>query len=78
MVTHCFILGTIILSHNFTMCFVTSWLILLLLYDFLLLQVVFSDESTITVLDDRAQTVRRRPGEEFMYECLKKTVKFPT
>lgn len=44
---------------------------------FLLLQVVFSDESTIAVLDDRVQTVRRRPGEEFIPECLKKTVKFP-
>ena len=41
-------------------------------------RVVFSDESTIAVLDDRVQTVRRRPGEEFLPECLKKTVKFPT
>ena len=41
-------------------------------------QVAFSDESTIAVLDDRVQTVRRRPGEEFLPECLKKTVKFPT
>lgn len=49
---------------------------LLLLY-FLLLQVVFSDESTIAVLDDRVQSVRRRSGEEFLPECLKKTVKFP-
>jgi hypothetical protein len=36
---------------------------------------VFSDESTIAVLDDRVQTVRRRPGEEFLQECLHKTVK---
>ena len=48
----------------------------LLLSYFLLLQVVFSDESTIAVLDDFVQTVRRRPGEEFSPECLKKTVKF--
>lgn len=36
---------------------------------------MFSDESTIAVLDDRVQTVRRRPGEEFEPECLKKTIK---
>ena len=41
-------------------------------------QVIFSDESTIAVLDDRVQTVRRRSGEEFLPECLKKTVKFPS
>jgi transposase len=41
------------------------------------LQVIFSDESTIAILDDRVQSVRRRPGEEFKPECLKKTVKFP-
>ena len=38
---------------------------------------VFSDESTIAVLDDRVQTVRRRKGEEFNPQCLRKTVKFP-
>lgn len=38
---------------------------------------MFSDESTIQVLDDRVQTVRRRSGEEFKADCLKKTVKFP-
>ena len=40
-------------------------------------QVIFSDESTIDILDDRVQTVRRKPGEEYRPECLKKTVKFP-
>ena len=43
-----------------------------------MLQVVFSDESTIAVLDDRVQTAKRRPGEEFLPDCLKKTVKFAT
>ena len=38
---------------------------------------VFSDESTIAVLDDRVQSARRRPGEEFQPDCLQKTVKFP-
>lgn len=38
---------------------------------------MFSDESTIAVLDDRVQSVRRRPGEEFQPDCLQKTVKFP-
>lgn len=38
---------------------------------------MFSDESTIAVLDDRVQSVRRRPGEEFERDCLQKTVKFP-
>lgn len=51
--------------------------VLLILSYFQLLQVVFSDESTIAVLDDRVQSVRRRPGEEFLPGCLKKTVKFP-
>ena len=41
------------------------------------LQVFFSDESTISILDDSVQTVRRRKGEEFDPQCLKKTVKFP-
>ena len=40
-------------------------------------QVVFSDEPTIAVLEDRVHTVRRRSGEEFLPDCLKKTVKFP-
>ena len=38
---------------------------------------IFSDESTIAVLDDRVQSVRRRQGEEFKPECLK-TLKFPS
>ena len=38
---------------------------------------VFSDESTIAVLNDRVQTVRRRSGEDFLPDCSKKTVKFP-
>ena len=37
----------------------------------------FFDNSTIAVLDDRIQTVRRRSGEKFLPQCLKKTVKFP-
>ncbi|KAK6187514.1 hypothetical protein SNE40_005520 [Patella caerulea] len=41
-------------------------------------RVIFSDESTIAVLDDRVQSVRRRRGEEFLPGCLRKTVKFPT
>ena len=40
-------------------------------------QVFFSDENTISILDDRVQTVCRRKGEEFDPQCLKKTVKFP-
>ena len=39
---------------------------------------ILSDESTIAVLDDRVQSVRRRQGEEFKPECLKKTLKFPS
>ena len=38
---------------------------------------VFCYESTISILDDRVQTVRRRKSEEFDPQCLKKTVKFP-
>ena len=38
---------------------------------------MFTDESTIAVLDDRVQTLRRRSGEEYLPACLKKTVKFP-
>ena len=38
--------------------------------------VLFFDESTITILDDKVQTVRRRKGEEFDPHCFEKTVKF--
>lgn len=38
---------------------------------------MFSDESTIGVLADRVQSVRRQAGEKFKSECLKKAVKFP-
>ena len=37
-------------------------------------QVIFWDESTIAVLDDRVKTVLRWFGEKFLPECLKKTV----
>ena len=37
----------------------------------------FLDESTIAVIDDRVQTVRRRSADEFLPQCPKKTVKFP-
>ena len=63
-------------TQKITWRFIISMTVPLLLSYFLLLQVVFSDESTIAVLDDCVQTVRRRPGEEFLPECLKKTVKF--
>ena len=43
----------------------------------LMFQVTFLDESTIAVLDDRVQTVRRRSGEKFLPQCRKKTSKFP-
>jgi DNA-binding MarR family transcriptional regulator len=41
-------------------------------------KVVFSDESTFCILDDRAQFVRRRPGEELDSSCIVSTVKHPT
>ena len=40
-----------------------------------LFQVIFWDESTIAVLDDRMQTVLRSSDEEFLPAYLKKTVK---
>lgn len=57
--------------------FITLFSLVLRTVCFNLFQVVFSDESTIQVLDDRIQTVRRRSGEQFKAECLKKTLKFP-
>ena len=38
---------------------------------------MFSDESTLRVLDDRTQFVRRRPGEEYHRDCVVSTVKHP-
>lgn len=40
-------------------------------------KVVFSDESTIQILDDRTTRVRRRIGEENQDDCTVKTVKHP-
>ena len=42
----------------------------------LMFQVIFSDESTIAVLNDKVQTVRRRFDKKFLPQYLKKTVKF--
>ena len=39
---------------------------------------VFSDESTISILDDRVQTVRRRKGEEFDPQCSKENGQIST
>jgi transposase len=41
-------------------------------------RVCFSDESTLEILDDNCRYVRRRPGEEFLPQCLKEKVKHPT
>ena len=41
-------------------------------------KVIFSDESTFVILEDKSEHVRRRPGEELLPECLKSTVKHPT
>jgi transposase len=41
-------------------------------------KVIFSDESTFVILDDKAQFVRRRPGEELDRNCIVETVKHPT
>ena len=43
-----------------------------------LFQVCFSDESTFEIMDDKAQHVRRRIGEEFHEDCVVNTVKHPT
>src|SRR5215469_7592836 len=42
------------------------------------LQVIFTDESTVEILQDRAQYVRRRRGQEYLPDCLRHTVKHPT
>jgi len=40
-------------------------------------QVCFSDESTLKILMDKSQFVRRRTGEKYKDECIVKTVKHP-
>lgn len=45
---------------------------------FNMLQVCFSDESTFEIVENKAQFVRRRKGEKFHPDCVKKTVKHPT
>lgn len=41
-------------------------------------KVCFSDESSFHIMDDKAQYVRRKSGEQFLPECTVKTVKHPT
>ena len=41
---------------------------------FITISAYFLDESIIAVLDDKVQTVRRRSGEKFLPQRLKKTV----
>ncbi|GFV82784.1 uncharacterized protein TNCV_4147521 [Trichonephila clavipes] len=40
--------------------------------------VCFSDESTLEILRNKAQFVRRRRGEKFHSDCVVQTVKYPT
>jgi transposase len=40
-------------------------------------RVCFSDESTLEILGDSCRYVRRRPGEEFLDQCLVQRVKHP-
>lgn len=40
-------------------------------------KVVFSDESTLQILDDRTSAVRRRVGEAYHPACVVRTVKHP-
>jgi hypothetical protein len=39
--------------------------------------VCFSEESTPEILDDNCRYVRRKPGEEFLQQCLMQKVKHP-
>jgi hypothetical protein len=41
------------------------------------LQVCFSDEATVQIMDERHQFVRRRLGEELLADCVKQSVKYP-
>lgn len=43
----------------------------------LVLQVCFSDESSIQVLSDKSQFVRRRNSEKYQEDCIVKRVKHP-
>ena len=40
-------------------------------------KVVFSDESSLHILDDRTTRIRRRQGEEYNEDCIIRTVKHP-
>ena len=40
-------------------------------------KVVFSDDGTLQILDDRTSAVRRRVGEEYHPDCVIRTVKHP-
>lgn len=40
-------------------------------------QVCFSDESTVQILSDKAEFVRRRPNEKYRKECIVERVKHP-
>lgn len=41
-------------------------------------KVCFSDESSFHIMDNKTQYVRRQQGEEFLPQCIVKTVKHPT
>lgn len=40
-------------------------------------RVIFTDESTLEILQNRSRFVRRRRGEEFLPDCVRQTVKHP-
>lgn len=40
-------------------------------------QACFSDESTVQILSDKAEFVRRRPNEKYRKECIVERVKHP-